>query len=630
MAALSLAVRGYQIILPPEHSSLTSSRKSNGAFGCQLSIFSSLIRPEHTTACKQNYHKPRTELASRSGLFRSAANRRYSPPQLGTNTREVAMASMAFTIGLYYGGSRGSRHRCKALGLDEPPAKSVVLPSMSPDFVPASSSRATRLKDVVFVKEMRAAITSGEFALRLGGGEMKGLIDYQGLCDRLCKFAEKLHSQPPNSDILSPSEATQVLQTLEVTRMRLEDFMVETALGENPRASDSSAKVHAQPDVATATNLHASQSDASTVELPDPGRLLLYLRDDQMVDFDGALNGANRPAQFSRDLWERLNGCGLEDDDSEEDTSNNQEAKSVTEKAALLEDAKTTVAEMKAERDGTLGKLMKVAKSDATNTFQRQTELLSELRESERVVREWEVRVLLANIELLLERCAVELETELERTSVAEWDVSGKQLKLLVVEFCLLDKQVLSYWRSVPHDPSVCMGSLCVDLTDILDRDELLVLEADIMEFVTRLGLNVESDRKQSFTTVFQGWLTQLERTLEKTKVGLLFYTNGSQLLLQDLQYARKLFSKAALSNYTLKSIEVRTLQRTVKDLATLVPFLVILIIPMTPVGHVLVFSFIQKFFPDFFPSTFTERRQNMVKIYRDISPNDSSSDRKV
>ena len=34
-----------------------------------------------------------------------------------------------------------------------------------------------------------------------------------------------------------------------------------------------------------------------------------------------------------------------------------------------------------------------------------------------------------------------------------------------------------------------------------------------------------------------------------------------------------------------------------------------------------LVFSFIQKNFPEFFPSSFTEQRQNAMKIYRDIAP---------
>ncbi len=48
------------------------------------------------------------------------------------------------------------------------------------------------------------------------------------------------------------------------------------------------------------------------------------------------------------------------------------------------------------------------------------------------------------------------------------------------------------------------------------------------------------------------------------------------------------------------------------------VPFAVILIAPITPVGHVLVFGFLQRYFPGFFPSQFTGRRQaQMVKCVR-------------
>lgn len=44
----------------------------------------------------------------------------------------------------------------------------------------------------------------------------------------------------------------------------------------------------------------------------------------------------------------------------------------------------------------------------------------------------------------------------------------------------------------------------------------------------------------------------------------------------------------------TLKPRETQALWRTLRDLLTFIPFAIILIIPMTPVGHVLVFSFIQ------------------------------------
>ena len=56
--------------------------------------------------------------------------------------------------------------------------------------------------------------------------------------------------------------------------------------------------------------------------------------------------------------------------------------------------------------------------------------------------------------------------------------------------------------------------------------------------------------------------------------------------------------------------------RRTFKDIVTFIPVVIILIIPLSPVGHVLVFGAIQRFFPDFFPSVFTEQRQNLLSLY--------------
>ena len=43
---------------------------------------------------------------------------------------------------------------------------------------------------------------------------------------------------------------------------------------------------------------------------------------------------------------------------------------------------------------------------------------------------------------------------------------------------------------------------------------------------------------------------------------------------------------------------------------------MIILIAPLTPVGHVLIFGAIQRFIPGFFPSCFTEQRQNLLQLY--------------
>ena len=63
-------------------------------------------------------------------------------------------------------------------------------------------------------------------------------------------------------------------------------------------------------------------------------------------------------------------------------------------------------------------------------------------------------------------------------------------------------------------------------------------------------------------------------------------------------------------------TVSFTTHRRTFKDVINFIPFVIILIIPLSPVGHVLVFGAIQRVFPDFFPSCFTERRQNLLELY--------------
>lgn len=69
---------------------------------------------------------------------------------------------------------------------------------------------------------------------------------------------------------------------------------------------------------------------------------------------------------------------------------------------------------------------------------------------------------------------------------------------------------------------------------------------------------------------------------------------------------------KAALGG-TLRPREVAALRRTARDVFSFIPFVIILIIPLTPLGHVLVFGFIQRYFPGFFPSQFTNQRQDLM-----------------
>jgi len=53
---------------------------------------------------------------------------------------------------------------------------------------------------------------------------------------------------------------------------------------------------------------------------------------------------------------------------------------------------------------------------------------------------------------------------------------------------------------------------------------------------------------------------------------------------------------------------------RTFRDIITFIPVVIIFLIPISPIGHVLVFGAIQRVFPEFFPSCFTESRQNLLQ----------------
>lgn len=487
---------------------------------------------------------------------------------------------------------RRSRLRLTAMTASQPITAGLKVRQLMSE---QESARTQRLKDMVYVKDLRAAVTSGEFALQLRGAEQPGLIDYQSLCNRLDDFVEKLERQAVDITVLPRDEAAELLSVLKSTRTRLEErvAMIATPKGDTESSGASGA------------------TGAGGAGGPVSGLLSLYLREDRTVDFQEGLSEA---ARFSRDLWDRLNGRGHEES-KEPSAANSQSSEPlrIVEKRKLLKEAEVMLQEATLERDGLLLKAKRLEAASLSDSR-------ALLRICEQTLRERQCRQLLANMDLLLERAAVALEADLDGAGISEWDVSGLQLKGLVVEFSMLDRQASSYAQLVAEDPEACQPlQVCADLFRLLDPEELKVLEGNAEDLLLQIGLQAEGQEEQGVQ--LQSLVSKIQKIIEKAKTGISFYTAGVQLLWQDVQYASSLVSKAAFMNYNLEPWEVSTLFRTVKDCATLIPFLIILIIPMTPVGHVLVFSFIQKFYPDFFPSTFTERRQNVLKIYKEIVP---------
>ena len=65
---------------------------------------------------------------------------------------------------------------------------------------------------------------------------------------------------------------------------------------------------------------------------------------------------------------------------------------------------------------------------------------------------------------------------------------------------------------------------------------------------------------------------------------------------------------------------DVNHFKRTATDLVMLVPYSVIMIVPLTPPGHVFAFSLLKRCFPAAVPSGFTEERQDIYDIYSRVS----------
>lgn len=105
---------------------------------------------------------------------------------------------------------------------------------------------------------------------------------------------------------------------------------------------------------------------------------------------------------------------------------------------------------------------------------------------------------------------------------------------------------------------------------------------------------------------------------LGRLRRGLAFYGRGFQILFQDLRLAGTLVARAA-RGHTLTQREARAVRRTAKDAVMLVPFTVLLLLPLSPLGHVLVFSFLQRVWPGFFPTAFTDSRQGMLELYSSL-----------
>ena len=339
----------------------------------------------------------------------------------------------------------------------------------------------------------------------------------------------------------------------------------------------------------------------------------LYVRDDGTIDWDGALQDRAAVKQFGISVWARINGQDPEsvDEDSIQNgqtaeahgnqnkvTAKIVETDAIREKKENLDILKEELNKMEKEHTALLNSAVSVGSAVANvNLALLEPELRSMIRASDNRLVDKRDEVSFATLMYELERIYTYLDGELGNTATKGY--IPLQDRLNVAEFGLLESQIGSMKTQIESGVS-------------LDSDVLAVVLEQTTDFKRRLGIDYYVAGLTFDQEAIKIWLSEL---LSKTKSGLAFYGKGCQLLINDLVFSSSLIGRA-LTGYTLKPREVRTLRRTAKDVLTFIPVVIILIIPLSPVGHVLVFGAIQRYYPDFFPSCFTESRQNLLSLY--------------
>lgn len=352
--------------------------------------------------------------------------------------------------------------------------------------------------------------------------------------------------------------------------------------------------------------------DAVEPEEKDEKQPDLYVRDDGTIDWDGALQDRAALKKFGTSVWARINGQDADDidEDSIGDGNNShghgekkvtakiRDTPEIIEKRAKLRAAEEELREMEKQNTALLNSAVSEGSVVANvNLASLNAEMRSKIRASNEELEQKKAEVTFQRLTYELERIYTYLDGELGNTSAKGY--IPLQDRLNVAEFGLFEAQLESMNTQIANG-------------DNIDLDVLSVMMDATTDFKRRLGIDYYVSGLSFDQEAIKIWAADL---FEQSKTGLGFYVKGTKLLFNDVIFSTSLIGRA-LQGYTLKPREVRTLRRTFKDVLTFIPFVIILIIPLTPVGHVLVFGAIQRFFPDFFPSCFTERRQNLFSLY--------------
>jgi len=356
-----------------------------------------------------------------------------------------------------------------------------------------------------------------------------------------------------------------------------------------------------------------SAADEALDRLPDEARTIRLVKGEQGARIKAELELLREQpleviqgvAAFSKEVWARLNGKSSR-------SALPAALATLPLPPTLRSEHESRLVQYSLDVEAADAALTEAARTREATLKRRDTlrlPLAREIRELDDAVRD--ARAVLAVRTLQLESARMYMSLEEESTEVGDSPAARDgDVALLIAEYGALDARIQ---RSAEL---VARGE-----TALLADDDLDALVRDCGELSARLGLADDAGSATKDLSLGK-MLERLQRsardTSSKVSEGTSFVGRGMRLLGEDVSNSATLFSRVLLGS-TLKPREVQALRRTSRDVLTFVPFIIILVAPITPVGHVLVFSFLQRYFPGLFPSQFTQRRQDLYRKYEEL-----------
>ncbi|KAL4341436.1 hypothetical protein GQ457_08G011850 [Hibiscus cannabinus] len=155
-------------------------------------------------------------------------------------------------------------------------------------------------------------------------------------------------------------------------------------------------------------------------------------------------------------------------------------------------------------------------------------------------------------------------------------------------------------------------------------RNELIELEKRVKRSADQSAyeedVKVTVDHPSSIDDVGRAQLVEvekkesiIEKSLEKIKETSTDVLQGTQLLAIDVAAATELLRRALIGD-ELAEKEKKALRRTLTDLASVIPISVLMLLPVTAVGHAAMLAAIQRYVPALIPSTYGPERLYLLR----------------